>query len=219
MTSLPPRWLQALWWSLVLYLTARSYPNITSPCFLTEGRTAWDVKHRNTTVCRPRIERAPPLHVRGKIKLCLKCDDSEKEMLHGVIRVLKEKCVSSRRNKYISVSSCIDPLLPKIYLTAWKMWVKHRLNISTLDELFKTFSSLRKKGGYHKRWNSNRAEWDSRVSEVSKHDVLSSLRDKKTINTTEFHVSDSFLCFWTINTNNNKDLLPSFIVKNKYNCL
>lgn len=29
----PPCWLQALWWSLVLHLTACSYPNITSPFF------------------------------------------------------------------------------------------------------------------------------------------------------------------------------------------
>lgn len=31
--------------------------------FLTEGRTALDVKHGDKTVCRPHIERAPPLRV------------------------------------------------------------------------------------------------------------------------------------------------------------
>lgn len=47
--------------SLVLYLTARSYPNITSPLPDRGKNSTRRGNTENTIVCRPRAERAPPL--------------------------------------------------------------------------------------------------------------------------------------------------------------
>lgn len=75
-----------------------------------------------------------------------------------VLYALKEKCVTSRRNRYIFVSCCIDLLPIRKYLTAWKMCVKCFNSRWTIQN---TFLFWEKKVEYHKRWNSHRAELNS----------------------------------------------------------
>ncbi len=95
--------------------SSTSQPAVTqiSPrCFLTEERTPWDVKHRNTLVCRPRIERTPPLKVGGRGS-CVWSVTLVRIKSYMCVLCAKEKCVSSHRNKWVSVSCCIDYLLIK----------------------------------------------------------------------------------------------------------
>lgn len=67
MTSLPSADSGRSWWSLVLYLAAYSYPNITSLVFSDRGgRTAWDVKHRKHNGLRGSHRNNATSDVRGK---------------------------------------------------------------------------------------------------------------------------------------------------------
>lgn len=85
----PLCWLQALWWSLVLYLTACSYQNITSP-FFDRRKNSIRCETRRQNRLQASYWKSSTSPCSGKLKLCLKCGDSEDKMLDVVIYVLKE---------------------------------------------------------------------------------------------------------------------------------